>query len=186
MPSAFSWPVLVPYAPSVLRRRLPWTLGVMAIDLSPSNMLGHWTHVTPKICEYQYGQTMIYVSYDDSQQMEMRLAVAQLTIEEAFTEFDNVLKFAQQISENQNPEFWRNAKRISLKQNPLTVFAVRYPIDSELPIYEISWNPSFEVEEDVVISKDWAEEEIVRVEVPENLYDINVKRLGALSYAHIA
>ncbi len=24
MPSAFSWPVLVPYAPSVLRRRLPW------------------------------------------------------------------------------------------------------------------------------------------------------------------
>jgi hypothetical protein len=24
MPSAFSWPVLVPYAPAVLRRRLPW------------------------------------------------------------------------------------------------------------------------------------------------------------------
>ena len=28
MPSAFSWPVLVPYAPSVLRRRLPWALGL--------------------------------------------------------------------------------------------------------------------------------------------------------------
>jgi hypothetical protein len=27
MPSAFSWPLLVPYAPSVLRRRLPWALG---------------------------------------------------------------------------------------------------------------------------------------------------------------
>jgi len=27
MPSAFSWPVLVPSAPSVLRRRLPWALG---------------------------------------------------------------------------------------------------------------------------------------------------------------
>ena len=27
MPSAFSWPVLVPYAPSVLRRRLPRALG---------------------------------------------------------------------------------------------------------------------------------------------------------------
>jgi hypothetical protein len=26
MPTAFSWPVLVPYAPSVLRRRLPWAL----------------------------------------------------------------------------------------------------------------------------------------------------------------
>ena len=29
MPSAFLWPVLVPYAPSVLQRRLPWALGVM-------------------------------------------------------------------------------------------------------------------------------------------------------------
>jgi hypothetical protein len=28
MPSAFSWPLLVPYAPSVLRRRLPWALGL--------------------------------------------------------------------------------------------------------------------------------------------------------------
>src|SRR5690606_7435913 len=27
MPSAFSWPLLVPCAPSVLRRRLPWALG---------------------------------------------------------------------------------------------------------------------------------------------------------------
>src|SRR3989344_4952948 len=27
MPSAFSWPVLVPSAPAVLRRRLPWALG---------------------------------------------------------------------------------------------------------------------------------------------------------------
>ena len=29
MPSAFSWPVLVPCAPSVLRRRLPWALVLM-------------------------------------------------------------------------------------------------------------------------------------------------------------
>src|SRR5690606_33677939 len=29
MPSAFSWPLLVPFAPSVLRRRLPWALGLM-------------------------------------------------------------------------------------------------------------------------------------------------------------
>ena len=29
MPSAFSWPVLVPCAPAVLRRRLPWALGLL-------------------------------------------------------------------------------------------------------------------------------------------------------------
>ena len=35
MPSAFLWPVLVPCAPSVLRRRLPWALGLhMAHRLS--------------------------------------------------------------------------------------------------------------------------------------------------------
>ena len=30
MPSAFSWPFLVPYAPAVLRRRLPWPFDLAA------------------------------------------------------------------------------------------------------------------------------------------------------------
>lgn len=33
MPSAFSWPVLVPCAPSVLRRRLPWALATRRVRM---------------------------------------------------------------------------------------------------------------------------------------------------------
>ena len=34
MPPAFLWPLLVPYAPSVLRRRLPWALAAMTTSES--------------------------------------------------------------------------------------------------------------------------------------------------------
>ena len=40
MPSALSWPVLVPYAPAVLRRRLPWALGHM--KEAPSQLAWEW------------------------------------------------------------------------------------------------------------------------------------------------
>ena len=39
MPSAFSWPLLVPYAPAVLRRRLPWALGLTCQHLNPASRL---------------------------------------------------------------------------------------------------------------------------------------------------
>ena len=39
MPSAFSWPLLVPCAPSVLRRRLPLALGITN-QMSPELIIG--------------------------------------------------------------------------------------------------------------------------------------------------
>jgi hypothetical protein len=158
----------------------------MAIKLTPSEMYGHWTHCEPKVCEFQHGVTMIYVSYSDHKPMESRLAVAQTTIEAAFKETENALEFARTISEKQNPEFWQNASRILLTQSPLIVFAVRYPIDSDLPIYEISWNPIFEREIGIALSKDWVEEQVQVEHLPENEEIIYVKRLGPQRYAHVA
>ena len=106
------------------------TLDIMTIALLPAEMYGHWTHCEPKVCEFQCGATMIYVSYSDDKPMESRLAVARTTVEAAFEETDNALELARQISERRNAEFWLNAKRISLKQKPLIVFAIRYPLDS--------------------------------------------------------
>jgi len=158
----------------------------MAIKLLPAEMYGHWTHCEPKVCEFQHGATMIYVSYSDDKPMESRLAVARITVDAAFEETGNALEFARQISERQNPEFWLNAKRISLKQSPLIVFAVRYPLDSDLPVYEISWNPIFEPEVGVSLSEDWMEEQVLVDRLPENDDVIYLKRLGAQRYAQVA
>ncbi|MDN0083698.1 hypothetical protein QU487_13175 [Crenobacter sp. SG2305] len=129
---------------------------------------------------------MIYVSYNNDRPMDARLAVAQTTVEAAFNETESALEFARHISESQNPEFWRNARRIPLKQHPLIVFAVRYPLDSDLPIYEISWNPIFEPEFGVVLSDEWIEEEVRVDQLPENDAVIYLKRLGAQCYAQVA
>lgn len=161
-------------------------LGIMAVKLSPSEMYGHWTHCEPKVCEFQHGASMIYVCYSGDKTMESRLAVAQTTIDEALGETESALEFARQISEKQNPVFWKNANRISLKQGPLIVFAVRYPIDSDLPIYEISWNPMFEPEAGVALSDDWTEEQVQVKHLPENEEIIYIKRLGAQRYEQVA
>lgn len=129
---------------------------------------------------------MIYVSYSADKPMQPRLALAQETVEAAFKDADGAIEFARQISETKNPEFWRNARRIDLKQNPLIVFAVRYPIESELPIYEISWNPIFEPEVGVALSDAWIEEQVHREHLPDNDEIIYVKRLGAQLYAQAA
>ncbi len=157
----------------------------MTINLSPTEMYGHWTHCEPKVCEFQHGATMIYISYSDEKPMESRLATAQTTIEAAFEETDKALAFARQISERSNLEFWQNAGRIPLKQSPLIVFAVRYPLDSDLPIYEISWNPIFEPEVGVALSEDWIEEEVFVRHLPKNDDVIYLKRLGAQRYIQV-
>ena len=157
----------------------------MVIKLSRSEMYGHWTHCEPKVCEFQHGSTMIYVSYSDDRPMETRLAVAQATIDAVFNETENALEFASHISEKQNPEFWRNARRTPLKQRPLIVFAVRYPLDSDVPICEISWNPIFEPESGVVFSDDWIEEQVRVDRLPGNGDVIHLKRLGAQRYAQV-
>ncbi len=161
-------------------------LGIMKISLAPSQMYGHWTHCDPKVCEFQHGSTMIYVSYNENNSMESRLNVASNTIEAAFEEVDDVLVFANTISAERNPEFWKNASRISLKQNPLIVFSIRYPIGCDVPIYEISWNPVFEAESGVALSDDF-EEEVIRIEgLPDTGEYINIKRISTKQYEQVA
>lgn len=157
----------------------------MTVALLPAEMHGHWTHCEPQVCEFQCGTTMIYVSYSDDKSMESRLAVARTTVEAVFDEIHNALEFARQISERRNAEFWLNAKRISLKQSPLTVFAIRYPLDSDLPIYEISWNPIFEPEVGFALSEDWIEEQVLVNHLPENDDVVYIKRLGVQRYAEV-
>lgn len=149
-------------------------------------MYGHWLHCDPKVCEFQHGETMIYVSYNDDNPMHSRLEIAQKTINAAFGEFENALAFATRISEKQNPVFWQNAKRIFLKQRPLIVFSVRYPLESDLPIYEISWNPIFDPESGIALSEECIEEAIQIEALPEDDNFIYVKRLGAFQYEQVA
>jgi hypothetical protein len=146
-------------------------------------MYGHWTHCEPKVCEFQHGTTMIYVSYNDARPMQSRLAVAQKTIAAAFSEAEFALDFARHVSEITNPEFWQYMRRITPKQNPLIIFAIRYPLDSDQPIYEISWNPIFEPELGASTPEEWMEEQVLVENLPNNGEVIYVKRLGAQLYA---
>lgn len=129
---------------------------------------------------------MIYVSYSADKPMQSRLAIAQETIEVAFRDADGAVEFAQQISAIKNPDFWNNARRIELKQSPLIVFAVRYPLESDLPIYEISWNPIFEPEVGVALSDDWIEEQVQVERLPDDGEIIYVRRLASRQYAQAA
>ncbi|MFT3800983.1 MAG: hypothetical protein QM766_07160 [Burkholderiaceae bacterium] len=158
----------------------------MTIELLPSAMMGHWTHCDPKVCEFQHGATMIYVDYSDDKPMGSRLSVAQTTIQLAFNEMDSVLEFAHLISEHQSPEFWQNASRINLRQHPLIVFAIRYPIDSDAPIYEISWNPLFKPESGIALSDEGVDEQVHIGKLPDDGGSIFVKRLGAHRYVQVA
>lgn len=108
--------------------------------------------------------------------MNQRLEIAQQTIDGAFEEIDEVLAFASEISARTHPEFWSNADRIPLKQAPLIVFAVRYPLGSDVPIYEISWNPMFEPESGRGLNEHWVEEDIRIDELPDDDATISVKR----------
>lgn len=138
----------------------------MTILLRPADMLGHWTDRNPKVCEFQQDSTMIYVEYDGANPMQQRLAVAQASIDAAFSDFSRVLAYAEGVSSLRHPDFWKNARRIPLRQHPLAVFCVRYTLESDSPSYEVSWNPDFVTEEGVAYSNEWIEEN-VRVELPQ-------------------
>jgi hypothetical protein len=148
-------------------------------------MYGHWTHRDPVICEFQHGATMIYISYNEKNPMENRLAVAQKTIDAVFEEMDHALAFAAKISAERHPEFWRNASRITLKQKPLIAFSIRYLLNSDFPVYEISWNPLFQPESGEAYSEDWIEEPVY-VELPDDNDFIELQRIGSCQYQHMA
>ncbi|KRG63763.1 hypothetical protein ABB26_11200 [Stenotrophomonas humi] len=128
---------------------------------------------------------MIYVEHNNEKPMEHRLATAQTTIDLVFSETDYALAFVSEISANRHPEFWKAANRIVLRQAPLVIFSIRYPLDSDLPVYEISWNPRFATESGLAYSEDWVEE-MVHVNLPDNNDFIYVRRLGIQQYEHVA
>ena len=153
----------------------------MAISLLPRNMLGHWTERTPQICEFQHGSTLIFVEYVDAYPMERKLVAAQQTIDDAFAERQCAVAFASAVSAARHPEFWKHANRIALTQPLLIVFSVRYVPDCDQPIYEISWNPSFQPESGVAYSEDWVEETVEVAPQCEHEF-IHVKRIGKNQY----
>ncbi len=141
-------------------------------------MLGHWDaeEGNLNICEFQVGRVMVYVQYDDQSSMASRLAIAEESIDQAFDDIDGALAFASDVSAGLFPEFWKNAARIELKQNPLSVFSVRYDIGTHLPSYQIWWSPWFQTEEGTAYSEEWVEE-VVRVTVPDQRGFIWIRRL---------
>ena len=64
MPSAFSWPLLVPCAPSVLRRRLPGALGVM-FDEATLRKLAEWEPIAPCSEATALKAAQVFVSHID-------------------------------------------------------------------------------------------------------------------------
>lgn len=138
------------------------------IDLSPSAMYGHWDHLDPMICEFQHGNTMIYISYDSTRSMKSRLANIQKNIDADFNNISEVLCYAKRISENSNPEFWKRANQIKLKQNPLIVFSLRYQLDFDGVIYDISWNPVFKPESGTILDEYYLEEELIIDSLPKD------------------
>lgn len=157
----------------------------MNVSLHPARMLGNWTHTDPSMCEFQHGSTMIYVEYDDAHPMDQQLSIAQISIDSAFAEVSYALAKAEEVSAETYPAFWKQARRIALRQRPLEVFAVRYLIGETRPMYEISWNPSFEPECGVDYSDEWIEE-VVRVELPEDLDFIHIVRVGNGQFQPVA
>lgn len=153
----------------------------MPISLQSQNMLGHWTGSTPETCEFQYGSTLVLVEYVTAYPMERKLAAAQQTINDAFAEIPCAVAFASAVSAARHPAFWKHANRIALRQSLLNVFSIRYVPDSDQPIYEISWNPSFETESGMAYSEDWVEE-TVEVETPSDCDFIRVKRISKNQY----
>lgn len=153
----------------------------MSISLLPQNMFGHWTGRTPETCEFQHGATLIFVEYVDAYPMERKLAAAQQTIDDAFAESPCAVAFASAVSAARHPAFWKHANRIALTQPLLIVFSVRYVPDCDQPIYEISWNPSFQPESALAYSEDWVEE-TVEVSAPDDREFIRVKRICRNQY----
>jgi hypothetical protein len=157
----------------------------MPVKLAPSNMYGHWTHCEPKVCEFQHGQTMIYVCYDAERSMESRLAVAQASIDAVFDEVDGALGFARKVLETRNPEFWQNASRLQQMQSAPVLLAVRYSLGREYPVYEVLWNPLFEPDAGVALAADGTQEDVHVTRTPDDHF-VYVERLGAQQYAHVA
>ena len=64
MPSAFSWPLLVPCAPSVLRRRLPLALGHMSTVEAKAINASDWPlqHAEVAAVEYKFGSLRVHVT----------------------------------------------------------------------------------------------------------------------------
>lgn len=149
----------------------------MSISLAPGSMYGHWTHCTPVVCEFQHGATMIYVQYDDAHPMAAQLKMAQASIDDVFADIPHALQFAEQISAERNPAFWKQARRITLRHHPLAVFSVRYWVGTELPTYDVSWSPDFGPEEGTDYNEEWVEE-VVRVEAPDDHEFLSIVRMG--------
>lgn len=154
------------------------------ISLRPSNMYGHRTHCDPKVCDFLIGHTLVCVEYDDAHPMASRLEAAQANIVQAFADTSAALDFAARISSQQWPAFWKQASEVTLSQAPLAVFRIRYALDSECPIYDISWNPGFRSECVEVVSPNGVAE-TVTVDLPIADESISVRRDGGNGFSHL-
>lgn len=153
--------------------------------LNAENMMGHWPFRDCMVCEFPHGTTMIYVAYNDAKPMVSQLVMAQSTIDAALEEAAEALEFARQISARLHPEFWQNISGISPRPHPLALYSIRYTLENDLPIYEISWNPDWP--ESFCILDESGEETLQQIPLPaENEEFIHVARQAPHLYTQTA
>lgn len=73
---------------------------------------------------------------------------------------------------------------MTLSQDPLAVFRIRYALNSECPIYDISWNPGFRSECVEVVSPNGVAD-TVTLDLPIADESISVRRQGVNGFLHL-
>lgn len=152
----------------------------MVIDLISKPMLGYWD-VSPSIsqCEYQFGQRLIYVQHPKNEPPNLYLSRAQETVEAAWSDIDNAVLFAEKLSRNLLPDFWKVHDKSNKAGARFTVYSIHYNLDTPQPIYVIGKSHDFDFECTSYAEEDlWQESPITTnlSEPPDNFW-MSIKRI---------
>ncbi|MEQ9724793.1 hypothetical protein ABRP29_04070 [Pseudomonas sp. WHRI 8822A] len=152
----------------------------MVIDLTSKPMLGHWD-VSSSIsqCEYQFGKRLIYVQHPKDESPKLYLLRAQETVEAAWSDIDNAVFFAEELSRYLLPDFWGTHDESNKAGTRFTVYSIHYNLDTPYPIYAIGKSHDFVFEYTSYAEDDlWQESPITTnlPEPPDNFW-ISIKRI---------
>ncbi|MED5523770.1 MAG: hypothetical protein VX447_03330 [Pseudomonadota bacterium] len=152
----------------------------MVIDLISKSMLGYWD-VSPSIsqCEYQVGKRLIYVQYPKNELPAPYLARAQETVEAVWSDIENAVLFAEQVSRHFLPEFWKIHDECTKPGARFDVYSIHYNLNIPTPIYVIGKSHDFNFEYTCYDEEDlWEESPIAKnlPKPPDNFW-MSIKRI---------
>lgn len=157
----------------------------MVIDLISSPMLGYWD-VSPAIsqCEYQFGRRLVYVQHPKGESPAAYIAKAQETVVQAWNDIENVVRFAEQLSRQLIPEFWKAHDESEKPGARFDVYSIHYDLDDPCPTYMVGKNHDFNFEYVTYAEEDLWKENPIKVDLPEpqDNFFISIRRLGAHAF----